>query len=96
SGADRYLGAHDLVAPVTDGDPAAQELTVRDPDRAALGAERGQDPVEHGREQLIEVERRAELQADRLEQAEALDFVAQLVPGRGGSAHDRWRSPGKR
>ena len=86
-GADRHLGADQRARPAAHREAAAEHVALGDPDRAALGAERGEHPVEHPGQQLVEIEGRAELQADGMEQAQTLDFLAEFVGRRRRCAH---------
>ena len=85
--ANRHLGTDEPVAPAADRDPAPEHVAVGDPDGPALRAEGRDHPVEDLGQQLVEVERRAQLQSDGPQQAQTLDFLAELVGRRGGSAH---------
>ena len=87
-GAHRHLGAHQLLAGTALGQPAAQHVALGDPERPALGPQRGEHPLEDPGQQLVEIEGRAELQADGMQQPEALDLLAQLLGGRGRGAQD--------
>ena len=67
---------------------ATEHVTLRNPERPTLGAERGQHAMEDPGQQLVEIQRRAELQADRVEQPEALYLVPELFNGAFGGAED--------
>ncbi len=80
-GAHRHLSPYQLLAGPTLGQPAAEHVALGDPERAAFGAQRGEHSLKDPGKELVEVEGRTELQADGVQQPEALYLLAQLLGG---------------
>ncbi len=79
SGSDWHLGAHQPGGRASKGQPAVKHVALGDPQRPSGGAHGRQDPVEDPRKQLVEIEGCVELEGDRVEEPEPLDFQAQLL-----------------